>query len=61
MGEKTERKIMHCELCSHECDEPLLEVLEIYNDYWGEVNRFWACPDCVSEYEKKERKDQDIP
>jgi len=52
---------MHCELCFHECDEPLLEVLEVYNDHWGEVNRFWVCPDCVSEYEKNERKDQDTP
>lgn len=42
---------MQCELCSHEVDENKIQVLEIYNDYYGETDRFWACPDCVDESE----------
>jgi len=66
---------MQCELCSHEVDENEVEVLEIYNDYYGEADRFWACPDCVEETEFftrkiskysrsriiKSKKDQDTP
>ena len=48
---------MQCELCSHEVDENEVEVLEIYNDYYDEVDSFWACPDCVDENALK--KDQD--
>ena len=40
---------MQCELCSHEVDENEVEVLEIYNDYYGETERYWACPDCLEE------------
>lgn len=52
---------MQCELCSHEVDEDEIEVLEIYNDYYSETDRFWACPDCVSEHESKSEKNQDTP
>jgi len=52
---------MHCELCSHEVDENEIEVLEIYNNHYGETDRFWACPDCVNENESKLKKDQDTP
>ena len=52
---------MQCQLCSHEVEEDEIEVLEIYNDYYGEVDRFWACPDCVDENEKKDKKAQDTP
>lgn len=52
---------MQCELCSHEVDEDEIEVLEVYNDHYGEADRFWACPDCVSEHELKSEKDQDAP
>ena len=48
---------MQCELCFHEVDENEIEVLEIYNDYYGEAERFWACPDCVDKNALK--KDQD--
>ena len=45
-----------CELCSHEVDENEVEVLEIYNDYYGEADRFWACPDCVDENALRPKK-----
>jgi len=44
---------MHCELCLHECDDDEIEVVKIYNEYYDEVDMFWACPDCVSENENK--------
>jgi hypothetical protein len=42
---------MHCELCLHECDDDEIEVVKIYNEYYDEVDMFWACADCVSENE----------
>ena len=61
-GKKTRKgNTMQCELCSHEVDEDEIEVLEIYNDYYSETDRFWACPDCVSEHESKSEKNQDTP
>ena len=48
---------MQCELCSHEVDENEVEVLEIYNDYYGEADRFWACPDCVDENALRPKKE----
>ena len=48
---------MQCELCSHEVDENEIEVLEIYNDYYGEADRFWACPDCVQENALKSKSE----
>jgi hypothetical protein len=44
---------MHCELCLHECDDDEIEVVKIYNEYYDEVDMFWACPDCISENENK--------
>lgn len=52
---------MHCVLCFHECDVDEIEVIEIYNEHYDEVDTFWACPDCVRENKNKEKKDKDTP
>tara|TARA_R110000851_G_C12996450_1_gene557871 strand:+ start:105 stop:272 length:168 start_codon:yes stop_codon:yes gene_type:complete len=53
--------MMTCEICSHEVDENEIEVLELYNGWYNELERFWACPDCVNEHALKSKKDQDTP
>ena len=47
---------MFCELCQHDCHEEEIEVVKIYNEHYNEEELFWACPDCVNEYEEKEKK-----
>lgn len=55
------KTMMTCEICSHEVDENEIEVLELYNGWYNELERFWACPDCVNEHALKSKKDQDTP
>ena len=50
-----------CELCSHEVEEEMIELLVLEEAFGrGEV-LFWACPDCVRENELESKKNQDTP
>ena len=48
--------MMTCEICSHEVEEEMIELLVLTEQFGRGEGLFWACPDCVRENELASKK-----